>query len=164
MGNQSQNQGASNAGNPVGSGAKNSHAAGSGSTTGDPGNPRPPSPTGKPGGQRGQPSRQATDGASPDDPSESSNQDSQSHWDSPWNMTACLHRAGTLPGCPCRCGPCRGARRRAVISTLSNSNSYPLPWLPNPLTSIPCARGRQWGCTRRYPETTGIRWDFTSPC
>jgi hypothetical protein len=66
MGNQSQNQGSGTAVDPVGTGAKNSHAAGSGSSTGDPGNPRGQQAQGGKTAKGGQPSRQATGGASED--------------------------------------------------------------------------------------------------
>jgi hypothetical protein len=71
MANQSQNQGSGNANDPVRTGAKNSHAAGSGSSTGDPGNQRGQDAKTK----SGQATRPATDGASPDDHIE----DSQNH-------------------------------------------------------------------------------------
>ena len=76
---QSQNQGAGKAGEPTGTGAKNSHAAGSGSSTGDPGIPRGQQPQDGKAAKGGQPLRQATDGASPDDHIESDSQDSQNH-------------------------------------------------------------------------------------
>jgi hypothetical protein len=57
MGNQAQNQGPD--------GVKNSHAAGSGSSTGDPGNPRGPKPAQEI--KDSQVSHQPTSGASPDD-------------------------------------------------------------------------------------------------
>ena len=62
MGNQGKNQGAD--------GAKNSHAAGSGSTTGDPGNPRGPQPAQGQGTKDSAASRQTTSDATPDDPIE----------------------------------------------------------------------------------------------
>jgi hypothetical protein len=52
MGNQPQNPGFDKADDAAGSGAKKSHAAGSGSSTGDPGNPRGPQPK---AGKNGQP-------------------------------------------------------------------------------------------------------------
>jgi hypothetical protein len=79
MGSQSQNQGSGNVVDPGRMGARNSHAAGSGSSTGDPGNQRGPQPQGSKPAKDGQPSRQATDGASPDDHVESGSRDSQNH-------------------------------------------------------------------------------------
>ena len=64
MGNESENQGLDKAGDAVRTGAKTSHAAGSGSSTGDPGNPRGPQTE---AGERSQASRNPASGASPDD-------------------------------------------------------------------------------------------------
>ena len=64
MGNQAQDQ------HP--DGARKSHAAGSGSSTGDPGNPRGPTPA--QGSKDSQVSRQSTSGDSPDDHIESNPQ------------------------------------------------------------------------------------------
>jgi hypothetical protein len=60
MSNQSQQPGSGKAGDAVGTGMKKSHAAGSGSSTGDPGNPRGPQPQAGKNSQAPQPGTPVT--------------------------------------------------------------------------------------------------------